>query len=304
MVRLIATLSGIFIFLASSTLLAKSPEDRIYSLEQQIAAIQKTYLKNNQDIASSIAQAQAIKEEWGILKGQVDANRHLITSQSENLIKQITELDHRIQSIEDRMAIFSSQLSKALGKIAPDAAAEGDLYQNGLELVNQSKYLEAAAAFEKFIKKYPNSPFAASALAWIGESFYSMRDYQRAIKEYQRFLEKYPRDKNVSTAILKQGSSFYELGMIEEAKAFYQKILQSYPTSSAAAQAQTKLNLIKERESKASAAEAGASPLGSYPGETIEQQQHRLRGNSEPPQQTQQMDQKGAKKKPSPIREF
>jgi len=298
--RITALITGLLVLLVSMSLLAKTPEDRISSLERQLSDLQKTYMRNNQGVASSIAGAQAIREEWGVLKGDVDTNRHLIQSQHQEMMRHVDELDHRIQAIEDRMQIFSRQLSQALGTVAPKEAAEGDLYQKGLDLVNQSKYLEAAAVFEKFVKKYRKSPFVASARAWIGECFYSMRDYQRAIKEYQQFVEKYPRDKNVSTAILKQGNSFYELGMMEEAKLFYQKILQSYPSSSAASQAKAKLEIIKTRELKAKEATSGLDSLSSYPTETLQQKQQRLRkesGSSPAPQA-------GKKKKSRPVREF
>ncbi|MBT3182476.1 MAG: tol-pal system protein YbgF [Deltaproteobacteria bacterium] len=261
---------------------AKSSDDRIRDLEHQLTNLQRTYMSNNQSTASAIAGAQAVREEWNILKGQVDANRHLIKSENEGLMRVMSGLDHRITAIEDRMAIFSSQLSKALSTVAPQAAEEGDLYQKGLDLVNKSKYLEAASTFQKFIKKYKKSPFAASAMMWVGECYYSMRDNQRAIKEYQKFIERYPRDKNIPTAIFKQGSAFFNLGLIDEATAFYQKVIQSYPSSSAASLAKAKLSSIKERKQKKSASKSN-NDLGSYPAETVQQRNQRLRGNTPAP---------------------
>ncbi|HPW44948.1 MAG TPA: tol-pal system protein YbgF [bacterium] len=270
--------------LISSVSFAGPLDDKIKSLDEQLQNIQRTYTSNNQNVASSIAQVEAIREDWNMMKGHVDANRHLITSQGEELSRRMDSLDHRITSIEDRMSIFSSQLSKALAKIAPEAAAEGDLYQTGLDLANESKYLEAAASFEQFLKKYPKSEFAPSALMWVGECFYSMRDYQRSIQEFQRFIEKYPRDKNTGLAIFKQGNSFYELGMTEEAKAFFNKVIQREPTSEVAAMATEKLTKIKEREAKASGIAPVGGGTGSYPGETIEQQRSRMMGTTPEPE--------------------
>lgn len=297
--RVFASSALVLILLTSTALAAKTPEERIGSLEQQIQTIQNTYMSNNASVASAIASSQTVRDEWTSIRGEVESNRHLIKSQYGELSRQIAELDHRIQSIEDRLTIFSSQLSKALGKVSPQVAAEGDLYQKGLDLVNEAKYLEAAAAFESFLRNYPKSSFAASAEAWVGECFYSMRDYQRAIKEYQRFLDDYPRDKNVSTAVLKQGNSFYELGMLEEAKAFYQKVIQSYPSSGAAAESQAKLELIKNREQNASGAPAGQ--FGSYPAETLEQRQQRMKGAAAAPEPPPA---KKPAKAPSPVRDF
>lgn len=278
--RSIVATATLLVFASPSAGFARTPEERFRELEQKILSLQQTYTANNQDIASTLARSQTIQEEFGVLKGQVESNRHLLSSQNEEQMRLINELDHRIQAIEDRLGIFSSQLSKALSKVAPEAAAEGDMYQKGLDEVNASKYLEASSTFETFIKKYSRSQFAADAQFWIGECFFSMRDYQRAIKEFQAFIDGYHRDPKVPDALLRQGDSFYELGMLDESSAFYEKVLQTYPTSTAAAKAQAKKAKIKERKA-AKGGVATSSPLGSYPAETLEQKRMRLR--SAPP---------------------
>jgi len=295
-------LCGLIILVLAQAALAASPEERIRTLEHQLAEMQKTYMRNNQGTASAIAKSEGMHGDINTLKGKIESNQHMIKSQYDDLTKLINELDHRIQAIEDRMSIFSTQLSKALGTVAPKAAAEGNLYQKGLDLVNRSKYLEAAAAFNKFRNKYPKSPFTASALAWVGECYYSMRDYHQAIKEYQRFVEKYPRDKNVRTAMLKQGNSFYELGMLDEASAFYDEVIRKYPSSSAASMAREKKKRIRERKSKSFGSQTSPSSVGSYPTETIQQQHDRMRGRKT--QKSTQNKKPEKKRKTYPVRDF
>lgn len=257
------------------TLNAKTPDEKISEIEAKVDDIAKTYLSNNQGMASAIAGVETMREDVNQMKGQVEANKHMLNVQQQDLTKLIGDLDHRIQAMEERLQVFSNQLSKALTKLAPDVAAEGDMYQGGLDLMSEAKYLEAAAMFEKFLGKYAKSPYSASATYFIADSFYSMRDYQRAVKEFQRYVEKYPSDKNVSSAILKQGNCFYELGLIEEAKAFYDKVSKSYPQSSDAIQAKEKLARINEKQVKA--AGGTGNTLSSYPNETIEQKQMKMK---------------------------
>ncbi len=247
--------------------LAGGDEARIRSLESKVSVMEKTRMTNNQEIASALSRFGALQDEFSGLKGQIQTNEHLINTQYQDLGKRLTELDHRIQSIEDRLQIFSTQLSKALGKVAPQAAAEGDLYQKGLDQVGNSRYLEAAATFESFIRKYPKSNFAQSAKYWIAECFYSMRDYQRAIKEYQNFIDKYPRGEKVPEAVVKQGNSFYELGMIDEARAFYDQAVAKYPASAAAAEARDRIARIEARKNQSKP----TSTAGSYPEKTVQQ---------------------------------
>lgn len=265
----------IALLLAANPLSAATPEERIANLERQISSLQKTYASNNAETASAVSRIGAFHDEFNSIKGQMEAVSHQMKSQRDESMRLIVDLQNRVQAIEDRMAIFSAELTSALEKVAPAVAAEADLYQKGLSLADSSKYLEAASVFESFIQKYPKSQFVPGARFWVGNCFFSIRDYKRAIKEYQDFVEKHPRDPKVPEAILKQGSSFYELGMLDEARPFYEKVISSYPGSQAAAQAKAKLSRVDERKAGGAAGpETGGA--SSYPGETIEQQRQKM----------------------------
>lgn len=271
---------------------AKGPEERVQALEQQIQALQRTYMANNADTASAVERVRAMSDEFNAIKGQVEANTQILRSQHEELMRLIQDLQSRVSTIEDRMGVFSSQVTSAIGQVNPQAGAEAQVYQQAMDMATSGRYLEAAAGFESFLQKYPKSQFAPTARFWVAESFFLSRDYKRAIKEYQVFVEKYPKDAKVADAILKQGNSFYELGMVDEARAFYDKLLQSYPKSKEAQQARGKINRIDERKGggKGGTSPAGASPpesgggsgQTSYPSETIEQQRARISGQAVP----------------------
>jgi tol-pal system protein YbgF len=256
-------------------------DDRVAALERQVSTMQNTSSSNNQEVAAALARVSAFQDEFAGIKGQVEASNHLIKAQGEDLSKRVNELDHRIQAIEDRMEIFGSQITKALGKVAPQAAAEGDLYQKALDLTSSSQYLEAAAGFETFLKQFPQSSFAANAKLWIAECYFSTGDYRRAIKEYQAFIEKYPRSDKVPEAIFKQGRSFAQLGMAEDAAAFYQKVISMAPHSAAATQAQEQLERLKQRQAAGRQA-APSEGLGSYPTQTLTEQLQRQAPPSKP----------------------
>ena len=270
---------ALFLFLSFllplSAASAKTADDRINELEKRVTQIQQTYLTNNADIANSLSRAESIQQDFAALKGTVEASSHLIESQRQEFQHLLRDLEHRIQAIEDRMEIFSTEINNALGKVAPNVADEGKLYQSGLDKADRGEYLNAAADFQNFIKKYPKSQFAPSAQYWTGECFYSMKDYKRAIKEYQLFIQSYPKNEKVASALLKQGNSFYELGLQDESKPFYEKVIKEFPNSTEAVQATSKIQRLGQKKTE------GASPLPpqsqgasapSYPTETIEQQ--------------------------------
>lgn len=255
---------------------AKSTEERVRELEKRLSAIQQTYLTNNAEIASTLSQAQTVQHEFNSVKGSVESNRHMIDAQRRDLMQMLRDLEHRLQAIEDRMEIFATQINMAISKVSPKVADEGRLYQNGLSKANRGEYLSATSDFETFLKKYPRSTFAPNARYWIGECYFSMKNFKRSIKEFQVFIEKSPRNEKVPAAIVRQGSAFYELGMLDQAKPFFEKVIKEHPNSPEATTARSKLELVSQR--KAGRATT-TKPRSGYPTETIQQQKERYRQN-------------------------
>ena len=316
--------------LLSAAASAKSPEERITALEQQLSALQKTYTANAADTVSAVESMKTVGDEFNTLKGQVEANARILQAQREELMKLIQDLQARVQTIEERMGVFTSQMTGAMKQANPQAGAEAEAYQQALDLATASKYLESASAFEAFLQKYPKSKLASSARFWVAENFYLSRDYKRAVKEYQVYLEKYPKDAKVAEALLKQGNCFYELGLYEESRPFYEKAISTAPGSKEAQQAKAKLAKVDEKKKsgataagaqkqgaapagaqKQGAAAAGApaqtvpaqsepaaSPLSAYPTETLEQQRARMSGQPVPQPPTVQQPAKTEQKVP------
>ncbi len=269
----------------SSNAEAKSVDDRVDALEKRLESIQRTYFKNNADVASAIARSQTVQEEFKSLKGAVDANRHIMANQRRDLERTMLDLEHRLAAIEDRLQIFSTQITAALKKISPDVAKEGDLYQQGLEKFNSGEYLSAAATFQSFIKKYPKSPFVVNAQYWIGESFYAVKDFKRAIKEFQKVIKESAKHEKGIAALKKQGDCFYQMGLLEEAKAFYEKVIKEFSESAQALQAKNKIELIEQKLKEKQAAKAleEQNPT-SYPTQTIQQQQEKFKKQKDLPE--------------------
>ena len=56
----------------------------------------------------------------------------------------------------------------------------------------QEAFGDAAARFEDFAKRYPDSPLCAEALFWAGESFRMNKDVPMAFRYYNRCRWDYP----------------------------------------------------------------------------------------------------------------
>jgi tol-pal system protein YbgF len=121
---------------------------------------------------------------------------------------------------------------------------EEDLYEAALAKFRAGKSEEALAAFKHFMGNYPKSKLADNAQFWVGECYFSLRQYEQAILAYQEVIKNYPEGNKVPNAMLRQALAFNEIHDTTSAKLLLKKIVKSYPNSSEAKIAEAKLKTI------------------------------------------------------------
>jgi tol-pal system protein YbgF len=131
---------------------------------------------------------------------------------------------------------------------AESVAQERQAYQKAFDLLRQLRYQPAIAAFQGFLKQYPDGRYAHIAQYWLGEANYAQRNFKAAIASYQQLLQRYPRSPKVAESMLKIGYSYYELGQKDEAKQTLSELVRAHPGSTEAGQAQKLLETIKREK--------------------------------------------------------
>jgi tol-pal system protein YbgF len=115
--------------------------------------------------------------------------------------------------------------------LASDPSA---LYKKGLDLMGGGQYSEAQAAFADFIVKFPQSDLADNAQYWIGECFYSQKDFKEARDAFRAVSDHFPFGNKVPDAIYKQALCERQLGQEDQAEATLKKLVEEFPSSEAA----------------------------------------------------------------------
>jgi tol-pal system protein YbgF len=118
-----------------------------------------------------------------------------------------------------------------------------DDYKLALRAYNEQQYDKAVQQFRNFQRKYPTSDLADDAQYWIGESYFSQKDYNRAILEFNDVL-KYRRGDKVPAALLRQAQAFLEIGDRTDARLILQKLVNDHPNSEQAKEAKDRLQAL------------------------------------------------------------
>jgi len=126
----------------------------------------------------------------------------------------------------------------------PALSPEENLYESALAKFRAGKSEEALAGFRHFLGNYPKSKLADNAQFWVGECYFSLRQYEQAILAYQEVIKNYPEGNKVPSAMLRQALAFNEIKDMTSAKLLLKKIVKSYPNSSEAKIAEAKLKTM------------------------------------------------------------
>ncbi|MCX7934056.1 MAG: tetratricopeptide repeat protein, partial [Planctomycetota bacterium] len=100
-------------------------------------------------------------------------------------------------------------------------------------VIDRQDYEMAAQKFLQFVKEFPQHPAAAEALWYAGLCFGQLEKHEEAAAAYTRLLKEYPQaeEKLRQEAMRYAGDALFRLQRYEEAAASYDALLQAFPRS-------------------------------------------------------------------------
>jgi tol-pal system protein YbgF len=127
---------------------------------------------------------------------------------------------------------------------APSDTEITALYQQGLQRLMEKRYEKALSIFREITRLNPSHPLADNAQYWIGEIFYSQRDFQTAMREFQKVVDLYPEGNKTPDAHLKISFSLIGMGKKEEAKIELERLIARFPAEEVSNVAKTRLEKL------------------------------------------------------------
>ena len=187
------------------------------------------------DIAS---QNESLRQEVAKLRGQVEVLTNELSSTQQRQKDFYVDLDTRLRKLEPQKLTVD-------GKEAEVEPAEQKSYDAALAIYKNGEYRSAGAAFTDFLRRYPQSGFAASAQYLLGTTYYAQRDYRNAIAAQQLVVKNYPSSPKAADALLNIASSYTELKDRAAAKRTLENLVAQFPASPAAQTAKERLAAIR-----------------------------------------------------------
>lgn len=198
-------------------------------------------------------QIEALKAEISRLRGQVETLTYELETARKRQQDFYVDLDERVRRLEPTAGPATPVAggSATAGTPAPgngaaaqkpaDPAEEARVYEAALNQFKAGKYKESAAAFEAFVKTYPESDLAPSAQYWFGNSHYGLRDCKKAIEAQKVVIARWGNHPRAADAMLNMATCQQELGDGKTARQTLEMLVAKYPGTGAASTASQRL---------------------------------------------------------------
>ncbi len=247
-------LAGLFCALLLTSVQAGLFDDEearkaILDLRQRVEAVrslaEQGASRASEDMASMRRSLLELQNQIEMLRSEV-AN---LRGANEQLTRDMADIQRRqkdiTQGVEDRLRQFEPINVAVDGREFKAEPAEMRSFEAALSVFRKGDFAGGQTAFVEFLRRYPQSGYAPSALFWLGNAQYATRDYKEAMTNFRSLIAREPDHLRAPEAVLSIANCQLELKDSKGARKTLEDLLRAYPQSEAASVAKERLTRLK-----------------------------------------------------------
>lgn len=236
-------------------------------IEQRLVEIEA--ITKGQGLLDMQNQIEGLKQEVAKLKGELELASHNVNLTQQRQKDLYGDADARLRKLEQGQpganasttpnpvaaveAAPASLAAPVATVVAAPVASTPEPAKNSQEyqllelahgLAKEAKYKDAFNAYDKFLKDYPNSAYAADAMYGLGYAQFALKNYKSAMATQQKLLDAHPDSPRAADALFNMANSQFQLGMVPAAKKTLRDLLAKYPNSEVIPAAQKRLKAL------------------------------------------------------------
>lgn len=202
-------------------------QDAFAALSAQVDQLRRSLLDMN-------AQLEMLRSDMARQRGDYEVLTRDV-SEVQRLQKDLQKgVDERVSKLEPQSVTLD-------GKTFLADPEEKRVFEEALARLRQADFAGGSAALNAFLKKYPTTGYKESALYWLGNANYGLRDYKEAISLFKSLLALSPQHMRAPEALLSIANCHSELKETKSARKALDDLIKSYPDSEAAQAARERL---------------------------------------------------------------
>lgn len=206
--------------------------------DQAEARVKAAQAETNAQLLEQISQLKRSLLDLNSQLEQMRAEMARMRGQDEQLVRDVTELQRlqkdAQQGVEDRIRKLEPQKVSVDGREFLVDPEERRLYEEALATLRKSDFAGATAALMSFNRRYPGSGYRPSALFWLGNAQYGMREYREAVTSFRTLVTTSADHPRAPEALLSIANCQMELKDTKGARRTIDELVKTYPKSEAA----------------------------------------------------------------------
>ena len=212
-----------------------------------ILDLRQRYQMIDEENAEIMVNLQKMQKEIETLRGELSRSR----TREEQLARDVADLqrrqkDHDKPLSEERMnAVLASDTSSATTGKIEESTQEKAAFEAALNHFRNNNYAAAQTALRGYLQQYPNGNRRTSALYWLGNSDYAMRNYRAALSNFRAVATQSPEHERAPEALLSIAACHSELHETAAARTALEQLIAKYPRSEAALAAKDRLARLR-----------------------------------------------------------
>ncbi len=245
----LATLLALFVFGLGSAQAALFEDD-----EARRAILD---LRQRLDVTSNALKAQAednaqLRRVLVELQGQVDhlqAEINKSRGAQEQLARDVSEMHlHQRDAqtgLDERLRKFEPATVSLDGREFQVEPSEKRDYEAALEVFRKGDFAAAQSTWQRFVQRYPKTGYMPSALFWLGNASYAVKDYKVSLAQFRQMLSLAPTHVRAPEAMLAISNVQIELKDTKAGRKTLEDLIKAYPQSDAAQAAKDRLPKLR-----------------------------------------------------------
>jgi tol-pal system protein YbgF len=221
----------------------------ILDLRQKVDASQQ---RVTDDLRKAVDDNAQLRRSILDLSNQIESLRNEIATmrgQNEQLSRAVADMQRNqkdlTQGVDERLRKFEPGKVTVDGKEFVAEPAEKQEFEAALAILRKGDFAAAQTSFVAFMKRYPQSGYKSSALFWLANAQYAVRNYRDAVVNFRALVAAEPDHMRAPEALLSMANCQVELKDVKSARKTLQDLVKAYPQSEAASVAKERLNKLK-----------------------------------------------------------
>jgi TolA-binding protein len=213
----------------------KEYKEQVVRLRKVLDEATALLTRNSADVGAKAAKSE---QDIQALQGRIEEIAHSIDLETRQATEARTQFESRLAALEQTQ-------TKIVDRVAPEMPNDKDqLWAQAGQRLASGQRDDGRRFYRVFIQRFPQDPRAAQAHLAIGMSFVQESKYPNAAAEFQKVLQDYPSAPEVPEAMWQLSLAFVQLKFCGDAKALLSDLVKRYPKSARASDARGELKSI------------------------------------------------------------